>query len=161
MSNLALKPRFTVRSILEPNDVLKKFDVELSGEGAPVAGSVFTSSVVLKIPDEDVHFWSPQLQLSVEPNVDGGSILHGQFGPRPSVWTLFVAVYFAVAFLAAIGGIFGYSQLTLGGSGSALWSIPIGIALALIVYFIARFGRFLGTSQMYYLRQYLADTIPE
>jgi hypothetical protein len=161
MAELALKPRFELDSRHDPNDVLQQLEAVLAAADAPVEGAVFTSSVVMKIPAEDVHFWSPQLQLSVEPNVEGGSILHGQFGPRPAVWTMFVALYFAIAFLTAMGGIFGYSQLTLGGSGSALWSIPIGIVLAAVVYAIARFGRFLGTAQMHYLKQSLVDALPD
>ncbi len=154
-----LRPRFETITPVEPNDVLRFLNAALSLEDAPVSGRVYTTSAVLKPHAENVQFWSPQLQVSVDPHLPGGSVVRGQFGPRPAIWSLFVALYAAIGFLATMGMIFGYSQLTLGGSGAALWSGPVGLVLAAIVHIVARTGRRLGMTQMRQLKQFLDEVL--
>lgn len=154
-----LRPRFEIITSIEPNDVLRLVDAALRRDGALVSGRVYSNSAVLKPHPEHVQFWSPQLQVSVDPHLPGGSVVHGQFGPRPAIWSLFVALYAAIGFLATMGTIFGYSQLTLGGSGVALWSGPVGLVLAAIVHIVARTGRRLGMTQMRQLKQFLDEVL--
>jgi hypothetical protein len=156
---LNLRPRFETVTAVEPNDVLRRLDVALGRDDAPVAGRVYSTSAVLKPRPEAVVFWSPQLQVSVDPHLPGGSVVRGQFGPRPAIWSLFVALYAAIGFLATMGMIFGYSQMTLGGSGKALWSGPVGLLLAVIVHIVARTGRRLGMAQMRELKGFLDDAL--
>lgn len=144
---------------VEPNDVLRRIESALAAADAPVSGRVFESSVVLKMHPADTRFWSPQLQLSIDPHLPSGSVVHGLFGPRPTIWGLFVALYTAIGFSAVMGVIFGYSKLTLGESGSALWSGPMGIVAAVTVYVIGRIGRRLGMDQMGELKSFLEGTL--
>ena len=158
-SQLRLRPRFELVSSVEPNDVLRRIDAALTKEGASIAGRVYTTSAVLKPLPENVQFWSPQLQISVDPHLPDGALVRGQFGPRPAIWSLFVALYAAIGFLATMGMIFGYSQMTLGGSGAMLWSGPIGLALAGLVHIVARTGRRLGMRQMRELKGFLEEAL--
>jgi hypothetical protein len=159
MAPLNLRPRFETKTLVEPNDVLRRLDAALGNDDAPVSGRVYTTSAVLKPRPEDAHFWSPQLQVSVDPHLPEGSLVRGQFGPRPAIWSLFVALYAAIGFLATMGMIFGYSQMTLGGSGAALWSGPVGIVLAVAVHIVARTGRRLGMGQMRQMKGFLEDVL--
>jgi len=160
-SELRLRPRFEFVSTVEPNDVLRRIDAALNRPDAPVGGRVYATSAVLKPLAENVQFWSPQLQISVDPHLPSGALVRGQFGPRPAIWSLFVALYAAIGFLATMGMIFGYSQMTLGGSGNMLWSGPVGLALAGFVHIVARTGRRLGMNQMRELKAFLEEALRE
>ena len=157
MAPLELRPTFQTVTGVEPNDVLRLLEAALTEGDENVVGRIYTSSAVLKVRPEHEQFWSPQLQISVDPHLPGGSVVRGRFGPRPAIWSMFVAIYAAIGFLTMMGVIYGYSQLTLGGSGVYLWSGPIGIALALVVYLVARTGRSLGMSQMRQLKKFFED----
>ena len=159
MNELQLRPRFELISSVEPNDVLRRVAAALADENASVAGRVFESSAVLKMHEADLRFWSPQLQLSIDPHLPEGSLIHGLFGPRPAVWGLFVALYAAIGFTTLMGVIFGYSQFTLGQGGSALWSGPIGLLAGGLSYLIARTGRRFGTDQMHQLQAFLDEAL--
>jgi hypothetical protein len=159
MNELYLRPRFEFVTDVEPNEVLRRLADRLAQPDATVSGKVFDSSAVLKIHPSSLHFWSPQLQLSIDPHLPSGSLIHGLFGPRPAVWGLFVALYAAIGFSTLMGVIFGYSQVSLGQSGTALWSGPIGIGLAGFVYLVGRTGRQLGSDQIEILKLFLEQAL--
>jgi hypothetical protein len=159
MAELNLRPRFRLLSPVEPNDVLRRLANALAVPEAEVDGKVFESSAVLKIHPHDSHFWSPQLQLSIDPHLPSGSVVHGLFGPRPTIWGLFVALYTAIGFSASMGVIYGYSSMTLGESGAALWAGPVGLVLAFLVYIVGRAGRRLGMKQMNELKTFLETAL--
>lgn len=155
MTDLRLRPRFEFVVAIEPNDALRRLDTILKDPSSRVSGTVFTSSAVLKVPPDEVHFWSPQLQVSIDPHLPSGAVIRGLFGPQPTIWSLFVALYVAIGFLGSMGVVYGYADWTLGGSGMALWCGPIAAVAALMVYISARTGRRLGVPQMHLLRNAL------
>lgn len=114
---------------------------------------------MLKVRPEEMVFWSPQLQISIDPHLKGGSMVRGLFGPRPAVWGLFIALYAAIGFSTVMGVIFGYSQWTLGQPAMALWAGPVGIVAAVVVYIVGRTGRRLGMQQMRELKAFLDETL--
>lgn len=140
---------------VEPNDVLRRLDGVLQDSSAAVTGKIFASSAVLTVPPDASHFWSPQLHVSVDPHFPSGAVVHGLFGPRPTIWSLFVALYVGLGFAGSMGVIYGWADWTLGGSGMALWSGPAALAAAGLVYVVARTGRRLGIPQMRELRDVL------
>jgi hypothetical protein len=109
------------------------------------------------MPPGTRHFWSPNLEVGFESDTGGGSILRGIFGPRPAIWSVFVAAYAAIGFLGVMGITFGVSQWILGHSPWVLWSGPFAAALALAVYGVARIGRRLGYDQMLVELAWLED----
>ena len=147
MAQLRLRPRITRTSPHAPDAVLRRIDVALESDGS-VTGKVFNSSAVLRVPAAERHFWSPHLEIGVEPCPEGGTELRGIFGPRPAIWSIFVAAYAAIGFLGVMGVTFGASQILLGHAAWALWAGPAALGAALLVYLIARIGRRLGYSQM-------------
>ncbi len=154
MSDIRLRPRFEFTTPVEPNDVLRRLE-QLVGEHPSVTGRVFATSAVLKIPADRVHFWSPQLEIGIDPHLPGGSLVRGLFGPRPAIWSLFIALYVGIAFAGGMGVIYGYAQWTLGAAGHALWSGPAALVAFLLVYLVGRQGRHLGMKQMHQLRSAL------
>ena len=109
----------------------------------------------LFVCDEQAHFWSPWLSVSVEETESGGSLLRGRFGPRPHVWTGFMFGYFSFGTATVFGGIWGLSQWSLGMSPSLLWSVPAGLAACAFIYVSSLVGQRLGAGQMRELRETL------
>ena len=83
------------------------------------------------------------------------------FGPRPSVWSVFVAMYVGISFIGTMGLIYGLSKMSLGENSAALWFGPGAILASAVVYAIARMGRRLGMDQMIELRDFLNSTVDD
>ncbi len=147
MSTLEIRPRFEFESVLSKEEVLKRLDESLSNPEAYFKGYVSDWHVVMKIPSEDDHFWSPQLTLDVVEN-EGGAKLYGLIGPKPSVWLMFVFFYFFLGFVLMVVAIIGFSRLNLGLSAGILWLLPILSTVLVMVYLSANFGKKLGRDQM-------------
>ena len=156
-----MRPKFDLRAECEPNQVLLKVKERLDQGQSRVTGKVFPSSAVLKMIPEEVHFWSPQLQLSVEPFLPSGSTVHALIGPRPTIWSFFVASYCFFSFIGVMGLIFGYSQVTLGQSGDAFWSAPVAVAGIALTYGFARLGRTLASKQSALLCEVVEEVISD
>lgn len=155
LGDLRMRPRFTGYA---PHD-RPRFQELLQNaiDSSPgVRGTTFEHSAVLKVAENQQHFWSPQLHLALDDGEDQ-TIIHGRFSPHPTVWSGFLALYLAIAFSGIIGVIFGTSQLTLGVTPTGLLAGPVAIVLTVIVYLAARFGRRLGRDQMIELSTFLAD----
>jgi hypothetical protein len=104
------------------------------------------------------HFWSPELRARVE-STDAGSHVVGRFGPRPSVWTMFMVIYAHLVFIAIAGGCYAMAQLALGRSPTAGWAIPAALVLAALVHLVARVGQRLGSDEMHDIRDFLTAAL--
>jgi len=155
MADVTMRPTFRFESKYEPNEALLKLKDYLESENASVSGSVFPSSAVIKTLPESTHFWSPQVQVSVEPFLPKGSSIHGLIGPTPTVWSIFVASYTFWSFVGVMGLIFASSQASIGQSSIALWVGPISLVGIIGTYLTARFGRGIATDQSRFLKQTL------
>lgn len=159
MADIRLRPRFRTRVPCDPATVLALIEAGLSSaDGGEFDGTVFDTSAVLRIPPNRRHFWSPELQVGVDSDSDG-SLVSGLFGPRPGVWSMYVALYAFVLFVAIMGGSFGASQIMLGQAPLAFWSLPASVTAALAVYGIGRVGRRLGREQIQELDSFLNRTL--
>jgi hypothetical protein len=145
--DIKMRPKYDLRANCNPNEFLLAVQERLESDGSDVTGKVFPSSAVLKMIPEKVHFWSPQIQLSIEPFLPSGSVVHVLIGPRPSVWSLFVASYCFFSFIGVMGMVFSYSQVSLGQEGTALWSAPFSLLGFMVTYGFARLGRKLAGKQ--------------
>ncbi len=160
MTKLEHRPRFKIESKLAADEVIKKIRNNINNENIPCDGSVVTNHAVLRIPQNQAHFWSPELSLDISKS-DNGTLIRGLFGPNPSVWTLFMFFYMGVGFMGLIGLFYGLSQWTLGNAPIALWSVPIAISLEIIIYFIAQTGKKLANSQMIQLNSIFEQILKE
>ena len=159
MADIRLRPRFRTLVQCDPATVLALIEGRLSSaDGSDIEGTVFDTSAVLRIPPKRRHFWSPELQVGVD-GEQGGTLVSGLFGPRPGVWSMYVALYAFALFVAIMGGSFGASQVMLGQLPLAFWSVPGALAAALVVYGIGRIGRRLGREQIEELDAFLNDTL--
>lgn len=153
-----VRPRIKVKThynTLELTEIIRK---ELGSDACPCEGQTVQGFATICPPKEQQHFWSPQLTITFEQEEDG-TLIRGLYGPRPSVWTMFVFFYLFIAFAAVIVLMIGLSLRTIGQPSAILWLVPVFILLFLSLYLVAYFGQRLGQKQMTALHRFLERCI--
>ncbi len=156
--NLYIRPRFHFEAPCKAEDLLNSLKENLKKEGSACSGYVALQHVVLKIPYEDQHYWSPQMGFSIEEE-KGKTIVRGLVGPMPAVWTLFVFIYAFIGFTGGFASIHGLSKWSLGDYTIYLWALPLTIMLMATAYIAGKAGQKLGKDQIRILRDYLVSHI--
>jgi len=158
MKEVAIRPRFKLNSTLSCEEIIEKIRLALDQHQLSVKGTIIDQHIILRIPLDEQHYWSPQLDLDLEVTKHGTKI-KGLFGPRPSVWFMYIFFYGVLGFVSMIVMIMGFSQLNLGLSARILWILPITIVLFLFAFFTAKAGQKLGSAEMQRLYHFLLNTI--
>jgi hypothetical protein len=154
-----IRPRFelvTNYSIPEMENILNK---ALDQPGATCEGRVSQGFATLQPPQKDQHFWSPQLTLSMEEHDNGMTLIRGMYGPKPSVWTMFIFFYSILGLAIVIVSIIGFSNLSLGISGVILWLLPVLIIAFLSLFLVSLFGKKLGKDEIRMLHNFFTGVI--
>jgi hypothetical protein len=149
MSSFRIRPVFSQELSLAPAEVQRRIrrGVE-EGEGR-FEIKEHAGFLCFRIHPDDRHFWSPRLNLSIDERADGGTIVHGIYGPNADVWGMFLYSYLIVGLLALFSGLFGFCQWWLGEYAWGLW-IHGGMLLGLLgLYIAAQFGQKLAARQMF------------
>lgn len=123
-----------------------------------ISATILDRYAILRIPEEQQHFWSPEMTVSTE-ETEEGTILRGLIGPKPTVWTLFFSFYAFMAFIILIALIWGLSQWSLGHSPHVLWLVPIASLLWISAYAIALTGQKLSRTEMKRLISFLQEAL--
>jgi hypothetical protein len=146
----------------------------LASPECPFRGGPAGDYVEMKVPEEEEHFWSPQLRVWFGADGQGddeiqayGSeerplgVLHGRFEPHPNVWTMFLAIYAHLAMGSIAAGMFAAAQvIVLEQSPTiALYVLGTLAVLAGFVYLSAFFGQGLGNEQMFQMRRFVSDAV--
>ena len=155
-SGYRVRPRFKVETEYPVEEVVTRIKESLKKEGSPCKGQVHVSNTTLYLPQEEQHYWSPQLSLSFE-ETETGCMVRGLYGPRPVVWTMFVFFYSIIGVAILFISVMGYSYLSLGKSGTILWLVPILLFVFLSLYLVAHFGQKLGHNQMITLHRFMEE----
>ncbi len=153
MSSFGIRPHFSETIDLTPEDAQAKIIGEVERGKYRCEVKSFDGFICLRIPRQDRHFWSPRLNLSLQPTDDGKAHLQGVYGPNANVWSLFLYGYLITGSLAVFSGILGFAQLTVGGRPWGLWLFGTVVAIAAGLYLLAQFGQKLGAAQTYRLHQ--------
>lgn len=158
-NEIVLRPRFKMELNHPNEEVLKVFNEAKTSQSDYIISRV-DDHVFIRLPKHKQHFWSPQLHLEVNELEPNTSMLHGLFGPNPTVWTLFMFVHFFVAGMFIAFGIWFYTNWTLGS--------PYGIQLSLMIlmvfvwfalYVAGRMGRRKGKPEMHQLHDFMNETL--
>ena len=159
-SDIHLRPRFKMEFNESEAEVISKFKNNLKDGDCKYCCKIVDGHIIIDIPKEENHFWSPQLNIEVEKNEEGITIVKGLFGPKPTVWTLFMFFHFAVA-VAFIGYLVTtYVQWSLKEDYSTALYILIALPIIwILMYFLGRFGRSTGHKQMDELYQFMMKTL--
>lgn len=159
MTSIRVRPRFR-KLVREPMEKLQT-DLEhhvAQAEGRVVKGNSSPGFLVLKVPPEDTHFWSPQLSLEFE-ETEEGTLIRGLYGPNPGLWALFAFGYAVIGIMALFTAIISSSAISLGKESPFLWLLPVYAVLALGLYLVGQFGQKLGAAQTFMLHHFFEEAI--
>lgn len=157
---LRMRPRFRMTVELTPDEVVEELRACVDAKNCPFVTRFHQHQVEITIPESDQHFWSPYLNLLIDPD-DSGALIDGRFGPNVSVWTMFVAAYAILSLIGSVGLIMGFSQLSLGESPGGLWVAAICLVLIAAVYGLALVGQNLAKPQMNRIREFVETTFSD
>lgn len=157
-NTLRVRPRFKKEVEYPQNEVKEKIKVALESNRENWLGKIVDNHVIIKVPAEQQHYWSPQLTLELEEQGEK-TLIRGLFGPKPGVWTMFVFFYSALGFLTLMGLIFGLSQMMLKMNAYGLWALPVGGTLLIGLFVISKIGQRLSSDQMSQLNKLLMDSL--
>ncbi|MFC5196359.1 MULTISPECIES: GTP-binding protein [Bizionia] len=156
---IVLRPRFKKELPQSNTDVIQLF-ADAKKQQSEYIISIIDDHIFLKLPKSKQHFWSPQLHLEVNEVNHETAMLHGLFGPNPTVWTMFMFFHFIVGGLFIGFGVWAYSNWTLDNE----FAIQIGVMVLMVIiwigmYFAGRIGRDSSKDQMHELHEFMEKII--
>ncbi|WP_299103399.1 GTP-binding protein [uncultured Winogradskyella sp.] len=158
-NNIVLRPRFKY-DIPTNNDILLNAFEKLKTSQSKFVVSRIDDHVFIKFKKKDQHFWSPQLHLEINIEEKDKSVIHGLFGPTPTVWTLFMFLHFVVAGLFTGFSIWTYTNYTLKSNYSIQFFLALLMILVwFILYFAGRIGRSKGMPEMHQLNNFMNEVL--
>lgn len=161
MASVRVRPRFKILSSYSPKELLQRIETQLQNtKTGCYTETLLNNFVVLKINNEEQHFWSPQLSLSID-KLETGCLIRGLYSPKPTIWSMFVFLYTGVAVSILFIGLYGLSRLGLNMDAPILWLVPVLVSLAAMLYIIAQIGQKLGAQQMFELHHFFEEVIDE
>lgn len=153
------RPRFKFHTSLEPNQIVERI-VARKAEAQHIYYKKTPHHILLFYGPEVNHFWSPQLDISMERDEElNQTLIRCLIGPASTVWTMFMFIYGLFGFIGFIGLTLGMSQWTLGKSMWALWLIPVSLIGMIGMYFVSRKGQNLAKEEMVNLKNYVDQSL--
>lgn len=153
-----IRPRFHLQVSHSVEEIELRIKKNLATREFPCTGSIKHGFGVINVIKKDQHFWSPQLTLTVE-EVEGETEIRGLYGPKPSVWTMFVFFYCILGFLTLLSAMVGFSNLNLDKPAGVLWLSPVFAVLFLSIYLVSNLGQKLGRDQLVTLHNFFEKSV--
>jgi hypothetical protein len=156
-----IRPRFKLEVAIDQHELFRRVSQVLEHPSKRVQGRRIEEHVVLDIVGEDVHFWTPRLSFRIEPDEENPehSVVSGLIGPRPTVWTMFVFIYFGVGTAGLILSMYGGSKWMLGHYSPLVWALPIAILFMLTAYSAGKYGERLSAEQIEELKEVVRKVV--
>lgn len=156
-----IRPRFQFTIPFTEQEVLERITGLMEESKNEIVGVVANKHIILDIPIGERHYWSPQLNFRVEPDIEdpGKTVIKGLVGPRPAVWSMFMFIYFFVGTIGFFIAMFGFSKWSLGEYSNLVLALPIAIAFMLTAYLSGKYGERLGHDQVEILKQFVRDAL--
>lgn len=153
MSSFHIRPRFTQTLAMSVEEARQRIieEVEKGAESCDVKS--FPGFICLQIPEAEQHFWSPRLNLNLDPEENGHTHIVGIYGPNTNVWSMFLYSYLLSGTLAVFSAVLGFAQSMVGANA---WGWMIFAAMMIIIvglYVFAQFGQKLGAQQTFRLHR--------
>lgn len=156
MANVSFRPRFKFETPMTMEELVGKVKDQVKERNANgFKSKVLRYHIVLKYPPEKLHFWSPQLDVNLEKQDNGLTLVRCLFGPAPTVWTMFMFFYSICGVLAVIGLMIGFSQQTLGETPWAFWVALVGTLGGAALFVAAQQGKAMAQEEMMELKLFL------
>lgn len=158
MTSIRVRPRFKHQVNGSAKEIHDKL-VEGFKKHADLVHIIERRHLIVVEFNEDVrHYWSPQLQLSVEETEDGTEV-RGLYGPHPNVWSIFFYGYAAMGVLGTFLAIIGISQAMIQQKYWAFYAMGACGIIAIVLYFVAQFGQKIGAEQTFDLHHMFKEIL--
>lgn len=160
-NDIVLRPRFKMETPRYNQAILSDFKNAKTTQSEFIV-TLVDDHVFIKFPREKQTFWSPQLHLEINKVDDNTSIIHGLFGPNPTVWTMFVFFHFLVAIAFIVLSIWGYSKWSLGQNVALQVSLMVLMVVVWIaLYFAGSIGKASTKPEMHALNDFMNRVLNE
>jgi len=154
-NTIVLRPRFKIELPYNNETVLKGFEIAKSSQKEYIVNRI-DDHVFIKFPKQKQHFWSPQLHLEINEVDEKSSLLHGLFGPNPTVWTFFMFLHFMVAGLFIAFSIWAYTNWALKSSYALQVSLMLFMVIVwFVLYFAGSIGKASSKNEMLELQEFM------
>ncbi|WP_370479980.1 GTP-binding protein [Tamlana flava] len=154
-NDIVLRPRFKFELPKSNEAVLKDFEEAKTAQSDFIVSRI-DDHVFIKFPTAKQHFWSPQLHLEINEVSKESCMLHGLFGPNPTVWTLFMFLHFVVALVFVAFGIWAYSNWSLKQSYAVQLSVMfLMVVIWIALYFAGSIGKASSKKDMLALNDFM------
>lgn len=159
INKVLLKPRFRIEVEQGENQILDNLKKRLKKENCNFRSQIADMHVIIDVPQEDEHYWSPQLTIEVIKE-DNKTIVKGLLSPKPKVWTFFMFLHFVVAISFFVFLVMFYTQYKLNQEYKFAMIMFIAMPIAwIILYLVGQFGKKLGYEQMLQLHNFLIESL--
>lgn len=152
MSSFRLRPHFTHRLDMNVEEARAWLERGMRENTDRCEVKSFPGYLSLRILEAEQHYWSPQLQLSLDPDGEG-ALVTGTYGPNTNLWSSFVYAYLILASAALFSGILGMCQWCIGQTPWGLWILGVALTIAAGLYISAQMGQKLGAQQTFQLHR--------
>jgi hypothetical protein len=159
MSSFRLRPRFSHELELGVGEAREWIAGQLRLKGERCEVKSFPGFICLRIPVEDRHYWSPRLNISLDSEGEGKTLVQGTYGPNANMWSSFLYGYLLVGSLGLFSGMLGFCQWWLNMQAWGLWVFSAMLAIGIGMYLLAQFGQKVGAKQMFLLHQIYEDAV--
>ena len=153
MSSFFVRPRFSQTLQLGPDSIRERILQQVAESGVGFEVKAFPDFICIRMPPEERRFWSPRLNLSLEPAADGRTVVHGIYGPNASFWSFYLYAGLIAGSLALFSCILGCCQCKLGITPWGLWVFAAAATAGLALYLMAQVGQKLAAQQTFRLHQ--------
>ena len=167
MFSFRVRPRIRHYTNHPVEKVLECFHDTLESNKYHLQGTLLKNHVLVKIPDEIHHYWSPELQLEVVENYmkdepfeerKEETMIRGFIGPKSTVWTLFIFFYIICGLLFLFGIILGSSQAMLDKVTDGYWYAILGGIGFMATFISSQIGQKMGDDQTKIFQSYIEET---
>lgn len=158
MTLAKMRPTFELPSSAPADQTIRSLRSLADEAEHPLQTRAAGTHIMLTIPSDRRHFWSPYLHLEIHDAPNGASV-QGRFSPNPSVWTGIMLTYIALFTLMLFATIFGFAQLMTQRSPSALLLLPLLLVICALIYWSSLVGQRLANEQMHQLHDAVASKL--
>jgi hypothetical protein len=163
MARPRMRPRYILDVETGADTIMSSLRGRLKASEPGLVGVFSERHGVVRLSPDRRRFWSPQLDILIEPHVEGidHSRVVVRFAPHPPVWLAFVFTYAVLFALGVSGVMYAMAELSMGRAPWCLISTGFAIGVAAFVYGAAFIGQGLGADDMFELRTWLDQCLAE
>lgn len=159
LNRILLKPRFKYRFNESETEIMDQFRNNLQRADCVFLSRFVDHHIVIDVPENEEHFWSPQLHVEIEKEGDL-TVVKGILGPRPKIWTFFMFLHFAVAVAFFVFFVIFYSKWSLDQDYELYMILCLSMPVVWVaLYFVGQLGKKFGYKQMLALHGVLSEAL--